>query len=496
MQRTFLSAAAAAVATTVFCASATFAQVQFLNTQPGAVDQPRINIAIARASTPTTPLQSEGFDLLGNPTNTISVEAYYDTGASGIVLGAGIADALGIQVSTFNGQPVVYSDVGAGGTVPFAVSEELIIYTADSLGILDGLDANRFAQLSDPNLFQPTGGIYNNAIGPARVQIGPVNPADLPDLGLGDLFSSDINVVGIPAMAGKTIVFDPRPTRGFDDFFDNPDPLGDPDALNIFMRTYSYDPGTAYNPAQLDSNPGIVPTNLHVALTYANFDDFVEITPAGAPGPLTAGNPFVGANPITGEGSNPGVEISLGSSSSTGSWLLDTGAAASFISTEQAGNLGVTYDPANGIGSENPLLLGVEPERQFTLTIQGIDGNPTNIAGFLADEMVLPTDEGIDMEFVGAPVLVLDIELQNAAGEMVTLDGILGMNFFVSSADYELDGFALNILDFQESPFEFFTFDQLNGKLGFQVAGLPIPEPTMLGLLAVAAPLVLRRRSA
>jgi hypothetical protein len=233
----------------------------------------------------------------------------------------------------------------------------------------------------------------------------------------------------------------------------------------------------------------------------------------------------------------------LGDQSSDGSWLFDTGAAASFVSSDTAADLGVTYADDAGIGSDNPLLEGVPMDRQFSLTISGIGGVPTQIAGFFADELLLRTAEGDaadpddpnHVNLMGAPVLVLDIVLEDPdTGVPITLDGILGMNYFVASVDTEIGSDIFPILtDFAEAPVDFFTYDARDGSIGltFDAPDLPlvdlnpggglggqvpidfasllpgsiqasamvtrggvVPEPATLSLLLAGGALLLRRR--
>src|SRR4029079_6655867 len=92
-------------------------------------------------------------------------------------------------------------------------------------------------------------------------------------------------------------------------------------------------------------------------------------------------------------GNAPGVTLGLGGQSTTGSFLLDTGAAASTISLAQAANLHVRYAPGT-LGTENPSLEIFDPSSpelpgtaiadQFKLTIGGIGGTKS-IAGFYLD---------------------------------------------------------------------------------------------------------------
>jgi len=170
------------------------------------------------------------------------------------------------------------------------------------------------ADIDNPNTYTT---VYNHTVGPVRVQIGPLlqeGQEPNPDL-------AGLDVFGIPTMQGKVVVMDPKPTNSYLDT----------------MRTYVYSPGTAMNSGTLlTSDPGIPTLNdamsRHVKLTYADFDRFTT-TSAGAEPPTQNGNPFIGPNPIHNvdpsvpAGSNPAMTLAMGTLSTSGSFLLDTGAA-------------------------------------------------------------------------------------------------------------------------------------------------------------------------
>ena len=504
VRRALISATAGVVA---LAALAPAAQAHELFVASAAVDQPRINVAFARPTSPDSPLIGEGIDPndpLGATIQTIQVQGYFDTGASGIVIAESTADALGITRSQHNGQDVIFGDVAPGGIVEFYVSEPLVVKIAPSLGFYDNEQpyADRY---SDPANFgwayEPT---QLTASNPARIQIGPV--------GGGGGAAGDLNVIGVPAMQNKVVVFDSRPTNNFITLFDE-DPNND--NYDSFMRSYVYEAGDNYNrgPATLD-DPGIPQTDVTVPLTYADFSRFTTTTPAGAPGPTATANPFIGPDPLAALNgtvdSSPGVRIGLGNNVSEGSWLLDTGAAASFISESVAGDLGVSYDPANPIGSENPRLLGVSEDRQFTLAISGISGEAMNIAGFYADDLTVPTakadpnhpQDEENLHYNGAPVLVFDITVEDPeTGQTLTLDGIFGMNYLTASADFLFDGFFPTILAAEATPFDWVVFDEPAGELRLALAEGSfnrdvLPEPSAALGVAGLMLLGLRRRRA
>jgi hypothetical protein len=413
--------------------------------QPAALDQPRVNALLRRAPT-GDPLS--GVDIIFGDT-IFNIQAFYDTGASGVVLSDATADFLGVQRAQFAGTPVVFEDVGVGGSATFNVSEPLYIALAP------------FSPSVDINNLDTASLVYDQSFGPLRAQVGGIIHPLLPGL---DIF-------GMPAMQGKVVVMDPKP---LDTFLD-------------LMRTYVYDPGTPFDPAQSTTNPGIPATNRHVALSYASFDRFTQTTPAGAEGPALRHNPFIGPNPVAGldPGAPPdttsGVTIAMGANQATGSFLLDTGAAASFISTDLAAAVNVRYR-AGTRGTADPQLESFDPANpgapgtllpnQFQLTISGIGGDQ-RAAGFFLDALSVPTVEGDPLNFIGAPMLIVDISVQDPLTlDTLTLDGVFGMNFLVASAFVIEDPFSIG--PFSTGPFEWVVFDEPNGVLGLQVAALPI----------------------
>jgi hypothetical protein len=437
--------------------------------QPAALDQPRIN-ALLRRTAGGAPLTA---DFGTGP--IFNIQAFLDTGASGVLLSTDTADFLGVVRSRFpspGGPLVVFEDVGVGGSSPFNVSETLHVSLA------------RFhpdTSVDDPATLNTE---YNQSQGPLRAQIGPLVDDPNPLL-------AGLDVFGMPVMAGKVVVFDPKPV---DTFLDT-------------MRTYIYNAGTPFNPSTADSQPGIPTTNRHVELSYASFDRFTETTPVGAAPPTLRNNPFIGPNPVAQLDPNPpaditpGVTVSLGNLSTTGSFLLDTGAAASILSKHLAEDLHVRYR-AGTEGSDNPRLEKFDPSQpalpgtliadQFQFTVGGTGGTE-KAAGFFLDSMLVRTMEGnplsdVDpnhLRFLGAPFLVHDITVQDpVTSESLTLDGVLGMNYLVANA-FITESLPLpSIENLTASPFNWITFDEPNGILGLDVKA--VPEPSSVALFGVA----------
>jgi hypothetical protein len=351
------------------------------------------------------------------------------------------------------GQEVVFSDVGVGGADDFHVSTPVYASLAP------------FGNSADVDNFDTFQDVYTQTFGPIRTQVA-IEPSD--EL-LGPL-----DVFGMPVMANKVVVMDARPLNA-EDIED----LGT-------MKTYVYSPGTPFNPDDDQENPGIAPTNLHVDLSYASFDRFTQVTPAGAPGPTLRHNPFIGPNPVRSidpslpPDNTPGVTIAQGGRSFTGSFLLDTGAVASMVSRHSAEAVGISYAD-DTYGTDAPRLVdsaGDDVPDQFTLTIGGIGGS-TTVAGFFLDTMNLSTMEGGTIQYVRAPVLVADITVADPhTGDELTLDGIFGMNALVASAyinENDPFPFPTNVTS---GAYDWITFDEPNGILGLNVPDhVPSPDP-------------------
>ena len=434
--------------------------LDIVGVQNAALDQPRVN-ALLRLTPDGAPLTGVE-PIFGD--SIFNIQAFLDTGASGVIVSEQTADFLGVP----RAPGVIFSDVGVGGSAQFGVSSPLHV------------DIAPFTLAADVNNPSMADTVYSQRFGPLRAQIGPLGVPSNPFLGGVDVF-------GMPTMAGKVVVMDPKP---LDTLLDN-------------MRTYVYAPGTQYKPQSADSDPGIPPTNRTVDLSFASFDRFTSITPPGAAGPTLAPNPFIGPDPLASPtasaaaDSTPGVTLTLGDNQATGSFLLDTGAAASVISQALAADLHVRYRP----GAADPVLelfdpanlgaLGIEVPNQFVITLSGIGGDE-RAAGLFLDSLLVRTLQGnpaddndpAHLRYVGAPVLVADIALKDpVTGDALTLDGLFAMNFLVASI-YFAEPFTLGEVGL--SPFRWVVFDHPNGVLALDVIAVPEPESYALMLIGLA----------
>jgi hypothetical protein len=399
-----------------------------------SMDQPRVSLILRRTpdGPPLAAKQDVGLaQLLGDKDASDTVAtfaAFLDTGASGVMLSAQTAQSLGVQCLPVDGKPnarkIIFHDVGVGGTDQFNVSEPLYIswgaYAALGGSVAEGS-------------FIPVGGPWN-------CQIGPLGGG-----GLLEAIMGGIDVIGMPAMAGKIVVLDPKPVNTFEDV----------------MRVRILNPND--RPA-----PQIPATNRHVALSYGNFGPFTYTDPASAQKPVITSNPFIGPAPVDAAGAKAApITLRFGDKTSQAGWLLDTGAAASMISTRQAAALGIRYKEGTE-GSGSPVLEGVPLNKQFTLTVGGIGGSK-KAAGFFVDELRVPTAEGDDLVYKPAPVLVNDITVEHpTTHQEVTLDGVFGMNFLVASA-HITEGIAPDIGNMAEGPYDLIVIDHVKGILGLEL---------------------------
>jgi hypothetical protein len=370
--RTNKSILITAVTVVIWCETAWCSDLVFEGIYEAALDLPRILFLLKRdANGP--PLEYEGqFELNW---------AFLDTGASGLLLSRETVDALEISLES-NAQ---YVDVGVGGEEYFDVSEPLYIGTV----AYDDPDPN------DPNRY---------LLNPQwRFQVSreyaefPMEPLDL---------------IGMPAMAGKVVILDPTKLSTLEDYF-----IADIKEPN---------------------NPAIPPVDISVALRFEKF-----INPENPdnipPLPVLAYNPLI-----------MGIRIQYDGSSSTGDWLLDTGGMVSLCSYEQAYNLGLMDE--NGVP-----LVPVD----FTVPIGGIGGE-VNLPGFQIDSLSVPTLNGYDIVFQNARICVQDIGIIDASGQELILDGVFGSNFLCPSMN-------LMTWDLSDTPFNRIVIDMREGTLSFDV---------------------------
>lgn len=345
-------------------------------TYEASVDLPRI-LFLLKYSPNDPPIEVEGSFELNY--------AFLDTGASGILLSAQTAEIMGIAKDP----NAVFIDTGVGGDEFFDVSEPLYIGTT---------------YYDSPTPYNPD---EYQLFGPWRFQIKQ------------DDGETPYDVLGIPVMAGNTVVF--NPSREAITFF----------TAEIFPP----------------NDPNIPQADFQVPLRFEKYIN--PLNPLNTP-PL----PILAYNPVI-----DNIIIEYNDISSTGSYLFDTGGTISIISVAQGVTLGLT-DP-NG----DPIIPPT-----FSIPIGGIGGSVV-LPGFVLDKLSVPTLSGFDLVYLNARVCVHDIGiLDEDTGDFTILDGIFGDNFICAS-------FNMATFDIVATPFDHVIFDTVNALLGFTVnPQFPLPN--------------------
>ncbi len=133
-------------------------------------------------------------------------------------------------------------------------------------------------------------------------------------------------------------------------------------------------------------------------------------------------------NPLqhnTGVSFTPSAPGSLTAALADQSFLFDTGAQISIISTDIAIQLGLMDEFGNPI--ETPFDV---------IDVQGAGEKVAGLPGFILDTLSLPRLDGGLLEFTDVPVYVLDVGFG--------IDGILGMNLFNGADSFVYDPYNVN----------------------------------------------------
>lgn len=392
---------------------------------PASLDQPRIYMALF-TSPKSDPLvvqqqamvagmeQLRELGLLDDADMqpTFAIEAFLDTGASGIMLSKPTTDALGLIPHKMpDGKEAEFFDVGVAGMEAFAISQPLYIRAAGYGGDTSSTDRSQ----------------YHPAAAGVRLKLRKENS-------MLDTMTGGVDVAGMPVMLGRVMLVDARPLRDLS-----------------LLDTRILPPGDSSIPR----------ADTTIRLTYVDFTRFTQRDPANAPPATLAPNPLIGPDPFKPNDPTPGIILRHGDQQTSRTMLLDTGAASSFISSDTARSLGIQIDDEGN-------FTNVPAGDQFSLPIGGVGGIKT-VRGLYVDGMEFPSMSGRPVRFKRVPVMVLDISVNDeASGQTYTLDGVLGMNLFVASAN--ITGGSLAGLDeVREGAFDFITIDHRAGTLGLTV---------------------------
>lgn len=338
--------------------------------------------------------------------------AFLDTGASANVISKSTAQRFGIEALP----DAVYHEVGLHGATPMNVSKP---YEYSVRGV-NPANANAPMRVIDPK---------------AIFQISKADGNPLVEMVMGE-----VNVIGMPVI--KRFVVEVRPGDSgtlSEKELENLDisDLQKPEIMAKLEKASASPTVTLH-----DANHPIKNADVTIPLVYANFSRRKNPLDKG-PLPDLADNPTI-----------QNIKIQLGDKTSTGSWLLDTGAPANLISTKQAQAIGL-FTP-EGRPTREP---------DFSLPLGGIGGKVEDVPGFRIDHLMIPALDGKTLDYVNAYVLVNDVTTTLDSGETVTLDGVMGTGLWFPTVAGVGAGFPTNAAP---SAFEAFWIDCPGKRLALQ----------------------------
>jgi len=169
------------------------------------------------------------------------------------------------------------------------------------------------------------------------------------------------------------------------------------------------------------------------------------------------------------------AELRHAGRSATASFLLDTGAQFSIVSTDLAFAAGLDE---NDNGS-------LEDEILDYLPISGVGGT-TLIPVLAADEISVPTAEGIDLVWTDLEVLLLDIHPD--------VEGVFSCDPLTSG--YLRPDFTLEVGYIEQAHLDFTNMGEMTGNMLLDLNAaydIVVPEPGAVVLLVIGAAIVLKR---
>ncbi|MBN1436485.1 MAG: hypothetical protein JW936_05385 [Sedimentisphaerales bacterium] len=337
------------------------------------LDIPRIYVLL-RETPGGEPMQDPEFGF-------IPIDAFLDTGASGMVISDDSATILGVQAEL----NAAYMDVGVGGWEEFEVSQELYMAVADR-AIVDPLDE----------------GEYGPDLGPWRLQM---TMAD-------DDLIGPLDIWGVPLMAGQVAVLDPTPLDSILDYFH----------ANIVA------PGSAEIPE----------VDFHVRIRFRNFV-YRNHPDNSGPLPTLAYNPVIDDVRIN-EGANESTGTWLLDTGATVS-MISVGQAQALGLVDANGDPLVTPDftaPIGGVGGTNevpgfqidaitlPMLEGFNLvyDNPYVVvldvgTIDEATGEPIILDGIFGTNL-LAASATLSLDIVAGPYNKIVVD---------TVNGVLGFDF-------------------------------------------------------------------
>ncbi len=396
-----------------------------------AIDQPRMYVLVS------DPAAGDSLITWNNPDGAANepalLTAFVDTGASGVAIShlnaTGLYDQanLGLDSADFTGD---FTETGIGGNEVGDVTRPFGIRVRSGGLATDGeILPAEFDAYGDFKLWvrRETGtGEYNDLLG-----------------------ADPINLIGMPIIRQRRFYLDPRP---MEELAGLESQLLAPTATEITTQA-------------------TIPLILR---------DFIGDTPPSGEVP-----PSHYANPLV-----PGITLREGALTTTGTWLLDTGAGSSFVSFAAAKAIGLI---PSGYATLAGFMAGYTGPKA---EIGGIGASQT-VPILTLDRISVTSREGAVIVWENVDVLVADV-----AG----LDGIFGMNLLVPSVtidsgmlagltgDGEISGSLTDSLglllallfDISPSPFTGIVIDTTNASDPVMRLATPRASGTAYGWLGAA----------
>ncbi len=249
-----------------------------------------------------------------------------------------------------------------------------------------------------------------------------------------DLGGFPAEMGGIPGIVGMPAMVDRVTTLDLTSWLDSPDIFEITGMEVIFSSEVPAGAGHRYSVA-VDNR-----------VSFDVVDGLPEGSPPDAPLPVWAPIPF-----MTVVAEHQGQKAS-------GNFLLDTGAQMSMISTAMAIALGLDED-----GDGN-----LDNEKFYSLEIGGVGGTKS-VPVVLVDKIALPTQQGVDLawmgtepEDLGLELLVLDI----APG----IDGVFGVDLLTGGITFDLFTLELDGAPyFEKMHFDFRDMNDGSGTIYFDL---------------------------
>jgi len=401
-----------------------------------AVDQPRVAFGLTDESTsPAT--------LIGP---LIAGQALLDTGANGVLLGdLAYRDGFGGDVDF--GSPLFPFDYDGSGGID--ADEQTAQYKEQGVAGFSLLDVHdrHGLRITDSDGVQH----LTNPVDPSDPGNPGVRPFGDSSLSLGSFNA----IVGMPAMEGRVVEVDMRPSLGFD--FQRV-------AFHTTMGQAAFE-----SAASMDVNLRIVPPE-HTDTTLP-----VNLRPT------FSGLPVIDNVDVkhTGGANSPGGQ----QTAEDYTFLVDTGAQTLIISEQMAADMGIDF--INTIdGDSNGENKGDVVD---FLEVGGIGGSVLMPIVFV-DEFLMPTADGNQIRLNNLSAGVLNID-------GAPFDAVLGMNMFTTGYFDEVFLGETDAHVFDKVVFDFTPTDETGTmRLDFFQTPSAIPEPGTIVLFATGCVLLAGRR--